>query len=191
MSLVTIVVIVPIIPPPSMRGILPLLNFAPLSPWRCRLIFSASLRSRFRIIVFFINQHVIKEAGCNSRSYPPHQYIRCSRLGCLPLTLLFRQIVLSVFIVFNDVWELANVGQNVRTGPGRNTQLPFQFCDDFVRTHIPKSKVLCTPPRCVNRRGEAVNIIDVSGEGSASSTKDVTYPKNLHNLQKHRFDRHK
>ncbi len=47
------------------------------------------------------------------------------------------------------------------------------------------------PPRCVNRRGEAVNIIDVSGEGSASSTKDVTYPKNLHNLQKHRFDRHK
>ena len=47
----TIVVTVPMTPPKSIRGTLPSENFAPLSPWRCRLRFSSSLRSLVSICV--------------------------------------------------------------------------------------------------------------------------------------------
>lgn len=59
MSFVMNVVIVPMIWGGASFGILPLLNFAPLSPWRCLRTFSSSLRSRVIIIVFF--QHIVVE----------------------------------------------------------------------------------------------------------------------------------
>lgn len=69
MSFVINVVIVPITPPLSIFGTLALENFAPLSPYRCLLLFSSSLLSLVSIALFINLKQVVvvfPGRGCHS-----------------------------------------------------------------------------------------------------------------------------